>query len=257
MSRLASARALTALSGMDIIRASLDGRTGSSIEHFFPISQGGTVRIVSRVVLTVGVVSLVGCGRPTPVQPDPTTGVASVPQAAGATAAKPEIDPTYANGTVVYMIGPHIIQNARETMPNAYAHAEELYLLTYPQQTEPAPGAGPITLPSGYQPQCNPCFHPGLPASLVYHDHVITGAPGMGTNGTAGDYKAPWKIIVLVYNPAYAAAPGFMPIKSAADIDKAEAAGGVFLPINTTPGGNPYEIDTGNLLICPTVSPHA
>jgi predicted small lipoprotein YifL len=215
------------------------------------------MRSVLRLVLTIAVASLAGCGRPSPVQPDRTPGAASVTQPGDATAAKPEIDPTYANGTVVYMIGPHIIPGARETMPNAYAHAEELYLVTYRQQTLPAPGAGPITLPSGYQPQCNPCFHPGLPFQFVYHDHVITGAPGMGTNGTAGEYKGPWKIIVLVYDPAYANSPGFMPIKSATDIDKAEAGGGVFLPINPAPGGNPYEIDTGNLLICPTVSPHA
>jgi hypothetical protein len=133
-------------------------------------------------------------------------------------------------------------------MPNAYAHAEELYLVTYPQATLP--------LPSGYQPQCNPCFHPGLPAPFVYHDHVITGAPGMGNNGTAGAYKAPWKIIVLVYNPEYVSSRTFKPITSAADLDAAEEAGNVFVPIN--PGGeNVYEIDTGNLLICPTVSNHA
>jgi len=176
--------------------------------------------------------------------------------AAAAATGKPEIDPTYANGTTVYMIGPHLIPNARETMPNAYAHAEELYLVTYPQASVPAPGAGAITLPSGYQPQCNPCFHPGLPAPFVYHDHVITGAPGMGTHGTAGAYKAPWKIIVLVYNPAYVGSPNFRPITSATDVDAAEAAGNVFLPINSA-GGNPYEVDTGNLLICPTVSSHA
>lgn len=86
--------------------------------------------------------------------------------------------------------------------------------------------------------------------------HVLTGAPGMGNNGTAGEFKAPWKIILLVYNPAYVASRNFTPIKSAADLDAAETAGNVFLPVN--PGGeNPYEIDTGNLLICPLVSNHA
>ncbi len=172
------------------------------------------------------------------------------------TAAKPDIDPTYANGQTVYMIGPHLIVGARETQPNLYAHAEELYLLVYPQATTPSPGnAPPITLPSGYQPQCNPCFHPGLPFPFVYHDHVITGAPGMGNNGTAGAYKGPWKIILLVYNPAVAYSPTFSPITSAAAVDQAEAAG-VFLPINAG-AANPYEIETGNVLICPTVSPHA
>ena len=69
--------------------------------------------------------------------------------------------------------------------------------------------------------------------------------------------KAPWKIILLMYNPAYVAKPDFTPITSAAALDAAEAAGGVFLPINSTPGGNPYEIETGNVLICPIVSSHA
>jgi len=87
--------------------------------------------------------------------------------------------------------------------------------------------------------------------------NLITGAPGMGKNGTAGEYKAPWKIVIVKYNPAYASAHGFTPIKSAADIDAAEAAGNVFLRINNTPGANPYEVEPGNLLICPTVSSHA
>lgn len=174
---------------------------------------------------------------------------------AAAFAAKPEIDPTYANGKTVYMIGPHMIEGAAVSMPNAYAHAEELYLLVYPIQ--PAKLGDPLTLPSGYQPQCNPCFHPGLPMPFVYHDHVITGAPGMGIHGTAQEYETPWKIILLVYNPAVAYAPGFQPITSATDVDLAEAVG-EFLPINPDPtADNPYEIDTGNLLMCPTVSPHA
>lgn len=214
--------------------------------------------------LVLAAVSIVGCERSTPLQPSPTTPPAMAqasPLSANSSATvapsgKPEIDPTYANGTTVYMIGPHLIVDARTTMPNAYAHAEELYLVVYPQASTPAPGAGPITLPSGYQPQCNPCFHPGLPPPFVYHDHVITGAPGMGNNGTAGEYKAPWKIIVLMYNPAYVASPTFTPLTSAAAIDAAEQAGNVFLPINQG-GANPYEIDTGNLLICPTVSIHA
>jgi hypothetical protein len=212
-------------------------------------------------VFVLAVFSVVGCDRATPLQPSPTS-TAVTPastqavDAAVAPTGKPEIDPTYANGTTVYMIGPRLIVDARTKMPNAYEHAEELYLVVYPQASTPTPASGPITLPSGYRPQCNPCFHPGLPAPFVYHDHVITGAPGMGIDGTAGQYKAPWKIIVLMYDPAYASSPTFKPLTSATDLDAAERAGGVFLPINTG-GGNPYEIDTGNLLICPTVSIHA
>ena len=212
------------------------------------------MQTLTKLLLALTAVELVGCERSAIVQPDRHERelVASHAAAGG----KPEVDPTYANGKTVYMIGPHLVQNARETMPNAYEHAEEVYLIVYPQSTTPTTASGPITLPSGYQPQCNPCFHTALPPDFVYHDHVIPGAPGMGTNGTSDGYMAPWKIILLVYNPAYAMAKGFMPIKSEADLDAAEEAGNVFLPINQG-GGNPYEIDTGNLLICPTVSPHA
>jgi hypothetical protein len=216
------------------------------------------MRVLGKAVVVLVVVSAVGCESSTPVQPKQQDARLALPGSAVAAVGvgKPEIDPTYANGTTVYMIGPHMIVNARATMPNAYAHAEELYLVTFPQATLPAPGSGPITLPSGYKPQCNPCFHPGLPAPFVYHDHVITGAPGMGNHGTAGEFKSPWKIIVLVYNPAYVASPNFRPITSAADLDAAETAGNVFLPINSR-GSNVYEVDTGNLLICPIVSSHA
>jgi hypothetical protein len=216
------------------------------------------MRVLPKAVVVFAAVSVVGCESSTSVKPEQQEAMLSSALSAVAAVGtgKPEIDPTYANGKTVYMIGPHLIVNARETMPNAYAHAEELYLVTYPQATVPTPGAGPITLPSGYQPQCNPCFHPGLPAPFVYHDHVITGAPGMGTNGTAGAFKAPWKIIVLVYNRDYVLSATFRPITSAADLDAAEAAGNVFQPINSG-GSNPYEVDTGNLLICPIVSSHA
>jgi hypothetical protein len=165
---------------------------------------------------------------------------------------KPEIDLSYVNGQLYDMIGPHIIPNAS---PNLLAHSEELYLVTYPLNPGGATNLGKLTLPSGYQPNCDPCFHPGLPFQFAYHDHVLTGAPGLGKNGTAGEFKAPWRIIILMYKPEVAFNPNFQPITSADDIDAAEAAG-EFLPINPGPG-NPFEIDTGTVLICPFVSPHA
>jgi hypothetical protein len=174
-----------------------------------------------------------------------------------ATAAKPEIDPSYAEGKLYYMIGPHVIVNAIATRPNLYAQAEELYLLVYPIN----PGGtdtDPKALPSGYHPNCDPCYHPGLPGPFAYHDHVLTGAPGLGTHGTAGEMKAPWKIIVLMYNPAVMSDPNFQPITSAGDVDAGET-NGTFLPINSDGlhGSNPFEFETGNVLICPLVSPAA
>jgi hypothetical protein len=171
--------------------------------------------------------------------------------AAVAAAAKPEIDPTYANGQTVFMIGPKLITGAPA---NLWASAEELYLVSYPPGVAPVPPGQPLTLPSGYQPQCNPCFHPGLPPMFVYHDHVITGAPGHGNDGTAGEFKGPWKVIVLVYNPVVALNPMFTPVKSAAEVDAGEAAG-MFLPLFGGP--NPFELETGNVLICPIVSSNA
>ena len=215
------------------------------------------MRILLGTAFLVAAVSIIGCGGFTPVQPTQATQAtqAGPAQAAAPTndamampMGKPDIDPTYANGVVVYMIGPHVIVGANVSMPNAYQHAEELYLVTYPQASLP--------LPSGYVPQCNPCFHPGLPQPFVFHDHVITGAPGMGNNGTAGEYKAPWKIIILRYDTDYIASPNFRPLTSAAAIDAAEHPGLHILQIISN-GPNPYEIETGNLLICPTVSNHA
>lgn len=171
-----------------------------------------------------------------------------------ANAGKPDLDPSYVDGKIYYMIGPRMIVNAIVTNPELYAQSEELYLLVYPINPS-GTDTEPQTLPSGYQPNCDPCYHPGLPGPFAYHDHVLTGAPGLGKNGTAGVFKAPWKIIVLMYDPAVIASPDFQPITSASDIDAAEA-NGMFVPL--VPGvPNPYEIETGNVLICPLVSSDA
>jgi hypothetical protein len=65
---------------------------------------------------------------------------------------------------------------------------------------------------------------------------------------------APWRIIVVIYNPGIALSPGFEPVTSVAQLDWAEAHGW-FLPINPDPtSDNPFEIDTGQVLICPLTS---
>ena len=138
-------------------------------------------------------------------------------------AGKPEIDPSYADGKTYYMIGPHMITNPN---PNMFEQSQELYIVAYPWDGTNAP-----VFASGYVPQCNPCYHPGLPIPFVYHDHVLSGAPGLGNNGTAGEFKGPWKIIVMMYNPAVFSDPDFKPITSEVDLDAAEAAG-EFLTIN-------------------------
>src|SRR5258708_18542212 len=124
--------------------------------------------------------------------------------------AAPEIDPSYANGQTVYMIGPHMKTNPSS---QELAQAPELYLLVYPLNASGCTSnCPPMTLPSGYQPQCNPCFHPGLPIPFVYHDHLLTRSPGFGTDGTAGSFKRPWQIGTLAHNPSPAFRSGFTPL---------------------------------------------
>lgn len=168
---------------------------------------------------------------------------------APAAAAKPEIEPSWANGQLMAMIGPHIT-----TTPSAGLHdtSEELYLAAYPLNPDGRTDLGTLTLPSGYQPNCDPCFHAGLPLPFVYHDHVLSGAPGFGNDGTAGTFTGPWKIILMMYNPDVTTSPDFHPLTSQAQVEWGEQ-NGWFLPINPT-APNPYEIDTGWVLICPITS---
>jgi hypothetical protein len=124
------------------------------------------------------------------------------------------------------------------------ANATPFYIIGFPV----APGTvGPITLPSGYQPQNN-----GLPSPIRYHDHVTTGAPGRGNSGTAGEYKAPLRVVEMRYSWDYAYSSSFVPIMSVDEIPAAEAAGKLQI-IN--PGAfDPYQIWTTTVLIRPIVS---
>jgi hypothetical protein len=149
----------------------------------------------------------------------------------------------YADGHTYQMVGATLVTNASPGLLSA----PPLYVLGFP-----ASGTTPITLPSGYQPQCNPC----LQEPIAFHDHLITGAPGLGTNGTSGgNYKAPWRIVIMVYTHAYAYSPTFQPVTSDDQLAAAEAAGD-FAVIN--PGApDPHQIWTTNILICPVVVQNA
>ena len=73
------------------------------------------MRILARTALILAATSIVGCGRSTPLQPDPVNRERAISNpaqassqsvnatATSAASGKPEIDPTYANGTTVYM----------------------------------------------------------------------------------------------------------------------------------------------------------
>lgn len=149
----------------------------------------------------------------------------------------------YADGHTYRMVGATLVTNASPGLLSA----PPLYVLGFP-----ASGTAPITLPSGYQPQCNPC----LQEPVAYHDHLITGAPGLGTDGTArGDYKAPWRIVIMVYTHAYAFSRTFQPVTSDDQLAAAEAAGD--FQVMNAGAPDPYQIWTNNILICPVVMQRA
>ena len=143
------------------------------------------------------------------------------------------------------MLGVNLIANASPGILSS----PPLYIMGYVPPAGSQPGQ-PITLPSGYQPQCNPC----LQEPVSYHDHLLTGAPGEGTDGTSGnDYRSPWRIVVMLYNPLNS--PFCTPITDDEELAAGEAAG-EFLPINPA-AANPCEIWTTNVLVCPVVRPRS
>ncbi len=158
---------------------------------------------------------------------------------------------SWANGKLYCMIGAHVIMN-----PNLLATSQILYLAAYfplPSGCNPSTPStcAPETLPSGYTPNCNPCFHGGPLNNFPYHDHVLEGSPGLGTSGTATTYMGPWDIIIVLYKPGYSNSGSFVPFTSVPAVQAGEQAGD-FLPINAG-ASNPYEINTGVVLICPLV----
>jgi len=160
-------------------------------------------------------------------------------------AAQPPLEPMYANGSIVDMSAPK-----GAPAGDSAQHAQGFYVIAY---SNAGPGA-PMTLPSGYQPLCNPCFFPGAPVP-AYRETVLEGTPGFGNNGTAGAYNPLWHVFVLVLNPNWEFSPSFVPARSQAELDAGEAAGH-FLPINFG-HPNPFEFDTGINFLCVIVSQSA
>lgn len=177
-----------------------------------------------------------------------TAAAALVAGAGGALADPPALDAAWANGATVFMSKPTAIT---DPAPNLLASAPPLYILKFPTTQT----SGPLSLPSGYRPQCDPCSN----EPVLYHDHLLPSAPGYGTNGTAGDYEGPWRVIVLVYKPSYAYSRIFRPVTSDEQLDQAIAAGDFLQLHQTLPAADPaaYEVLTDTVLICPVVSGHA
>lgn len=185
--------------------------------------------------------------------------------APAARAAGPCAETAYANGQLYCIFIAKIIANPS---PGLLTAAEPIYIAAYFASASPTAAFGsfvlptsqlggcditnpsncdPVSLPSGYQPLCNPCFHGGFLNNLPYHDHVLAGSPGFGSSGTAGEMVAPWVLILVAYDPTYSNQAGFTPFKSTVGIVAGESAGD-FLPINPT-ASNPYEINTGVVII--------
>jgi len=120
--------------------------------------------------------------------------------------------------------------------------ASPIYIIEFPVA---AGTTGPITLPSGYQPQ-----HNGFPPSPIpYHDHVLASTPGLETSGTAGEYTAPLRVVAMRYSWAYAYSAAFVPITSASQIPGAEAGGE--LDVISPGASDPYQLWTTTVLVRP------
>jgi hypothetical protein len=164
-------------------------------------------------------------------------------------AAGPCTEKAYANGEEFCI---HVTKIITHPSKGLLKTAEPIYIAAYfplPQGCDPSneSSCGPETLPSGYQPLCNPCFHGGALNNYPYHDHVISGAPGFGRNGTNGVMKGPWILIIVAYNSTYSNETSFKPFMSTSGIATGEKEGD-FQVIN--PGAdNPYEINTGIVII--------
>ena len=93
-----------------------------------------------------------------------------------------------------------------EAPSGVLAQADPFYIIGFPV---PTGTTGPITLPSGYQPQNN-----GLPAPLPYHDHIAT------------NVSNPLRHVVeLRYTWAYAYSPSFVPLTGVNQLPVAEESG--------------------------------
>jgi hypothetical protein len=132
--------------------------------------------------------------------------------------AAPSGEAAYADGQTYWMHSSHLVMGASAGLLTA----PPIYVLGFPLDA-----AGNPVLPSGYTPQCDPCNGEPVP----FHDHLLTGEPGSGTNGTAGDYRSPWRVVIMMYDPDYVTGGSFVPVTSDSQLAAAEEAG-EFLPVN-------------------------
>lgn len=158
-------------------------------------------------------------------------------------AGQPVLEPMYANDSTVFMSAPSAVA------AGGINTSQDFYIVDY-SATLP-PGANATV--NGYHPLCDPCLFPGGPVPPI-RDVVLNGAPGFGTNGTAGSFNPNWHVFIVVPSPRWLQDPSFAPVRSTSELDAGEAAGH-FLPLFG--GANPFELDTGITFLCVLVSQHA
>jgi len=189
-----------------------------------PRRRGTTMRGVVLTVVTMAALATVAIAV-TPVW------ASSVPAGASNEVA------VYMDGQTYRMVVNHVNLNPSD---GEVAAARPFYVAVFPVNPDGRTDLGSLTLPSGYRPQCDPCFHPGLPFQLVYHDHVLSGAPGFGIDGTAQEQQGIRHPIAVMYDPSFVQSPGFRPLTTIDAVRAAEHLGEL-LPINAG-ADNPFEL---------------
>jgi hypothetical protein len=160
--------------------------------------------------------------------------MALVPLAATTAKADPSGEYGYYNGQTVFFASAATKIGAQPSLLEA---ASKIYLVTFPT----APGTeGPITLPSGYQPQENGNMFVPYP----WHDHVLPAVPGPG-------YSPAMQVVILRYTEAYAASLTFTPVTSLAEIEAGKRAG--IFEVLSPGAADPYELLLPDVLIRPVV----
>jgi hypothetical protein len=143
----------------------------------------------------------------------------------------------YLNGQTYRMVVNHVNLSPSDGEVEA---ARPFYVAVFPVNPGGRTDLGTVTLPSGYRPQCDPCFHPGLSFQLVYHDHVLSGAPGFGNDGTAQQQQGTRHPIAVMYDPTFVQRRDFRPLTTIDAVRAAERLGEL-LPINAG-ADNPFEL---------------
>jgi hypothetical protein len=186
---------------------------------------------ISIVVAIVAVIAIAAIGAillaPSALSQRPTT-----------SASKPCMQKAYMNGQLYCFSVERPVNNASQAL---IAKSQVMYVLTYPQLNSQCSknysGCKALTLLSGYTPQCDPCVQE---TPFPYHDHILSGLPASGENGT-------WAIVVVAYNPSFSSKVGFNPITSAQNLAVDEQSG-AFARINPN-GPNQYEVHTTTVLV--------